>query len=272
MTEHELKELEKALNQYIEYVEHEFHARVSAWSIKYEEREMYEVITGLLSRQTALVVEMAKAPTVWNGHIGPIILRVMVDGYITLSWIFEDPLVRSRQFITYGLGQAKLNMEHRKRQIIDEGGDPDKDKVIQLNKMWIDSQQFDFLTEVNVGNWSGKTPRQMAEEAGCLGLYNYAYNPFSACVHNMWHHIEPFNLAYCGNDLHGYHRMPRIKKKVWDFDFFYRAAKYAQKTFLLFDAKKGIKIEAKPAFDFLCHWLAEENNKPTSEKSEQTEE
>jgi hypothetical protein len=42
--------------------------------------------------------------------MAPIILRAMVDLYITLSWIFKDPLERSKKYIAYGLGQEKLEI------------------------------------------------------------------------------------------------------------------------------------------------------------------
>ena len=35
--------------------------------------------------------------------------------------------------------------------------------VIEVQKAWIDSQRWKFLVEVNVGAWSGKTTREMAE-------------------------------------------------------------------------------------------------------------
>ena len=50
----------------------------------------------------------------------------MVDAYITLAWIFDDPLERSRKFLLYGLGQAKLSNEHRKAQLQADGIDPTK--------------------------------------------------------------------------------------------------------------------------------------------------
>ena len=39
-------------------------------------------------------------------------------------------------------------------------------------------------------------------------FYDFVYTPFSAAVHNMWHHVARYNLTYCDNPLHRYHRIP----------------------------------------------------------------
>ncbi len=259
MTQEALKELEDLVGGYCKLVEAELSERITAWHPKFDEREMYQVIGGLLARQVTLVVELANAPSAWNGHIAPLVLRSMVDGHITLSWIFQEPLERSRKFILYGLGQEKLNLEHRRKQLEKQGVNPDEDQGVKIKEMWINSQQFTFLTEVNVGSWSGKTPRDMADEAGCIDLYNFAYCPFSSATHNMWPHIDAYNLESCTNPLHGGHKIAGIRKAPWDVDYLYRAAKYARKSFNLFDQKTGIKASSPSAFDFLCEWLKEKS-------------
>lgn len=265
MTQEALKELEELVGRYGELIEAELSERITAWHPKFEEREMYQAIGGLLARQVTLAVELANSPPAWNGHFAPLVLRSMVDGYITLSWIFQDPLERSRKFILYGLGQEKLNLEHRRNQLKKQGVDPDEDEGVKIKEMWINSQQFTFLTEVNVGSWSGKTPREMAEEAGCIDLYNFAYNPFSSATHNMWPHIDAYNLEPCTNPLHGGHKIAGIRKAPWDVDYLYRAAKYARKSFHLFDQKTGIKPSSPSAFDFLCEWLKGKSKGESSE-------
>ena len=147
------------------------------------------MVGALLARQVTLARQMAVSPQIWNDHIAPIILRAMADVYISLVWILKDPVDRSRKFVLYGLGQAKLELEHHKVQIGDRKLTPEEKMWIEASEAWINSQRFTFLTEVNVGSWSGIPTRQMAEEADCIDFYNYVYNPFSACTNSMWHHV-----------------------------------------------------------------------------------
>ena len=111
--------------------------------------EMNEAIGALLARMVTLATEIATSPQTWNEHIAPVLLRSMVDAYITLAWIFNDPLDRSRKFILYGLGQAKLGMEHRKVQLEADGIDPNNDLIIKATESWINSQRYTFLTEID---------------------------------------------------------------------------------------------------------------------------
>lgn len=80
-----------------------------------------------------------------------------------------------------------------------------------------------------MGAWAGLDTRKMAEEAGCIDLYNYAYSPFSSATHNMWRHISTYNLEPCPSPLHRYHMIPIDRLISPDIDFVYRAAKYVEK-------------------------------------------
>ena len=219
--------------------------------------ETHEVVGALLARQVTLSRQMAESPLVWNNHIAPLILRAMADVYISLAWVLNDPLERSRNFILYGLGQAKLQIEHRKAQIGDREPTSEEKILIEASEAWINSQRFEFLTEVNVGSWSGIPTRQMAEEADCLDFYNYVYNPFSSCTHSTWHHIARCNLRRCENPLHQYHQMPEDLEFPIDPDYLYLSAKYLEKTFSTFDKKFEITVNEPSAFDHLNEGLDE---------------
>ena len=95
----------------------------------------------------------------------------------------------------------------------------------------------------------------MAEEANCLDLYNYAYIPFSAATHNMWHHIGRYNLRLCQNPLHGLHYVPYDAELPNHIDYFRLAAKYVYKAFLLFDEKTGNRIDPPSAYEILLNGL-----------------
>ena len=50
-------------------------------------KHISQTIGALMSRQATLSIEMASAPTTWNGHVAPLFLRCMVDAYITFARI-----------------------------------------------------------------------------------------------------------------------------------------------------------------------------------------
>ena len=248
-------QIEKLIRDFIVQARIELKERWKKWALDLSQSELHEVVGALLARQVTLARQMAECPPIWNGHIAPLILRAMADVYISLAWVLEEPLDRSRKYILYGLGQAKLQLEHRKTQIDDREPTPEEKMLIEASEAWINSQRFTFLTEVNVGSWSGISTRQMAEEADCIDFYNYVYTPFSACTHSMWHHIGRYNLRQCGNPLHQYHQVPEDPELSIDPYNLYLSAKYLHKSFSAFDKKFSIQIDVQSAYEQLCEGL-----------------
>src|SRR6266852_3228365 len=158
-------------------VRQELRARCAAYKPDFRAPEVFNVVTALLAPQATLAIELASAPQLWNGHSAPLFLRAMTDVHITLAWVLLDPKMRARQYIDHGLGQAVLELEHRKKRLesADENSKENLQQIIRASQVWIDTQRWNFLIEINVGAWSGKTTREMAEEAGILDFYNYVY-------------------------------------------------------------------------------------------------
>lgn len=245
------EKLESAVSNYACSVRLELADRWQRWAIDLTTPELYEVVGGLIARQVTLATQLASSPGIWNEHVAPIVLRCMTEVYITLAWILKDPLERSRKFVLYGLGQQKLILEHKKAALIEEGIDPNEDPDVKITRAWLNEQRFDFLTNVNVGSWSGVKVREMAEAADCLDLHRYDYTQFSAATHSMWHHISRMNLHTCNNPLHRYHRIPVDQDLMIDPDYLYRAAKYVAKTFHLFDTTFKIASDKPSAIEIL---------------------
>jgi len=97
----------------------------------------------------------------------------------------------------------------------------------------------------------------MVSEAGCEGLYNFAYTPFSGSAHNMWQHVSLYNLKPCLNPLHKYHKVPNIADAPIDPDFVYRSAKYIDRSYELFDSTFKIDVKTPLPHD----WFVDEYNK-----------
>ena len=205
-------QVRKALAKYEHAVRLDVQARWDSWELDLSKNEFHEVIAALLARQASMAVYFARSPESWTPIVGPILMRTMTDTYITLAWILKDPMDRSRKFIHYGLGQEKLQVEHMRAAEKAAGRDPDEHEGIRFSEMWVDSQQYRFLTEVNVGSWSEKTTRQMASEADCLDLHRHAYVPESSVAHSMWNSVGRVNLRMCANPLHRYHKVPLVPR------------------------------------------------------------
>jgi hypothetical protein len=255
MSEEVWSALEDIISNYVERLRKELETRWEHWGIDLSQREVHEVVGGLLARQASLAIELARAPSTWNAHLAPLVLRAMADVRINLAWIMDDPKDRARKFILYGLGQEKLQLEHRKQSISDGAVDARDAALIEASESWINSQRFTFLTEVNIGSWSGIDTRRMAEEAGCLDFYRFVYSPFSAPTHSTWQHVERYNLTYCHNPLHRYHRVPAIPSLGIDPHYMYLAARYVEETFALFDEKTGVRAGTDSALDRLLQQL-----------------
>ncbi|MCU7797532.1 MAG: hypothetical protein KZQ75_10410 [Candidatus Thiodiazotropha sp. (ex Myrtea spinifera)] len=223
------------------------------------DKHISETIGALMSRQATLSIEMANAPTTWNGHVAPLFLRCMVDAYITFAWILESSNERSLKYIEYGLGQEKLFIEFLEDALAEDPDTYDAEllnEMIEVRKNWLNSQLADWATEVNVGSWSGMSAREMAQEIGRESIYKHAYVPFSGAAHNMWQHIGIYNTEPCSNPLHKWHVVPKILTSPIHPDFMYRSAKYISITYELFDEKMGIECEVQlPVAFFLEHEL-----------------
>ena len=248
----------KLLNDFVvkypDIVRAGFDGRWSLITPEIYNNHVHECIGGLLSRQATLTIEMAMAPSTWNGHVAPLFLRCMVDGYITLAWILDDPQERSEKYIKHGLGQEKLYIEYLEEALQKEPDSYDAENVremIKIRKSWLNAQLAEWAIEVNVGSWSGKSTREMAQEIGGESIYKHAYVPFSGPAHNMWQHVGVYNVEPCQNPLHKNHLVPKIRSVPLAPDFMYRSAKYVSQSYELFDEKMGIQCDVVLPEDFL---------------------
>ena len=240
----------QATHTFVEHIAAQVHTRWDRWAKGHEKRHIHEVVGGLLARQATLAAELALNPFTWSAHSAPLFLRSMVENCITIAWILKGPDERSRQFIEYGLGQENLMLEHAKADLREAGVDPDSDQAIEAWEQWLNGQRYTFLTEVNVGSW-GIDLRKMAEESGLIELHRNDYARWSSTTHNMWHHVVRFNLQYCTNPLHGYHRVPAIPQLTPDPELLQHAAEYMDIIIHSFDEATDTNIEDLSAVELL---------------------
>lgn len=215
--------------------------------------EFYEVIGALLSRQCTLSVKITSDPALWDYHSGPLFLRAMTDCYITVAWILKDPLTRARQFMSYGLGQEKLHIEHLKAEHEELEAGEEKERlqqVIDIRTAWANSHRYTFLQEVDIGSWSGITTRKMAEEADCLSLYTFSYTPWSNAAHGSWNHVGRFDSKRSEDSLHKQIRQPYYFVHQ-EFDVVVNAVKYLDKLFVLVVSHFNLEMVNIPPYEWL---------------------
>lgn len=249
-------ELLKIVDAFVRRARDEFECRLKKWPTDLKRNEVHEVIGALLARQVTLAVQLGSSLPNWNGHVAPLFLRAMADVYINIAWVLYDPDHRAKKFILYGLGQAKLELEHRRADLATRKAKSGEIEYIQVQEDWINRQRATFLTDVNVGSWSGISTRTMADEAGCIDFYNYVYTPFSSCTHSTWYHVARYNLSSCNNPLHRYHSIPAILDTPLDPHYLHLSARYLQKTFAKFDEVFGKLTRRRSALDVLTIGLA----------------
>lgn len=261
----EVIELWPLIESYCSNVDRELAARLDAWPPDFAQIHVHEVIGGMLAREATLAKDLARAPTLWTGHSAPILLRAMADVYINIAWLLLDPVERCRKFILFGLGQAKLELEHRRAQIGAREPTPQEVAFLEASERWIDSQRIGWLLNVDLGKWSSLSVRQMAEEADCIDFYNYVYTPFSACAHSMWHHVARYDLRDCGNPLHRHHRRPISEASDPDPHYLTLAAKYWSKTLGTFDQTYGLAIPGLSSYKMLIDSVVDGSTDPQPE-------
>ena len=240
----------RAIHNFVEHIATQVHARWDVWAHGHEKRHIHEVVGGLLARQATLASEFASNPSIWNGHSAPLFLRSMVENCITMAWILKAPEERAKLYMAYGLGQENLLLEQAKADLRERGSDPDKDPAIEDWEKWLKGQRYTFLTEVNVGGW-GPSLREMAEEVGMIDLHRQDYAQWSSATHNMWHHIIRFNIQYCTNPLHGYHRVPAIPHVASVPELLQRAGEYVDIGIRYFDKATGTCLDDLSAVEVL---------------------
>ena len=260
--------IEGFITAFTHFAHDDFRAREGAWELNLGKPQERQVILSLLARQATLAIEIVSNPGIWNSNTAPIMLRAMADVHITLVWLIQNPGERVTLYVQDGLGAIKLEIAHRKEELKkgDGKGADQKKPYLDHLENWLESQQLEFLTEVNLGSWSGKNTRVMAQEAGCIDFYNYVFQPFSSAVHSYWSHVGRLNVEYCQNPAHNFHLLPVIPSLEPDTHWCRMAGKYFSKTLSSVDEFIGKKDLPFRSYGVIHDALAE----PGSEGEDDT--
>jgi hypothetical protein len=226
----------------------------NAQSIDINNKELFEVVGGILARQTTLAIRFSMAVEFWNGEMAPLVLRCMIDNLINLAWMLKEPETRIPMFIGYGLGQEKLMIEHLKEQVKKMGQDSDNVPEIQDMERELSYSRFPMITDVDVGSWSKKSQREMAIECGLEDHYHLGFTPMSSVVHNQWNAIMNHHLIRSENPLHQGLLIPRIENN------FTCTFQWVQESTLYLDMAYNRAFESgcfknPDPWESACEWL-----------------
>lgn len=269
-------EAEKTVNRYLEMAYAQYDERIKLWSYSTCDPVPDNVQLGLMSRQYRLGIELARNPTFWSPHLAPLVLRAMAEVHIMLSWIVGDVQERAKMYVLDGLGKEKLILAHRADELKQSGQDVESDLLIRAGSAWIESQRYESMVDVNLGNWTGMDLRKVAKEAGCLDFYRYVYPVFSSATHSSWNHVSRFDMQVCNNPLHGMHYVPSRESVQLSADYLRLAAKYLDKTLVLIADQIDADLETESAYEWLCEACPDEfdaefdENGPASNASQES--
>jgi len=252
--------IEHLIHGYAHLANADFRLRQKSWAFDLNKINEQQTILSILARQTTLAIEIVSNPGTWNSNISPILLRAMADVHITLVWILEDPETRVQMYVKDGLGSIKLEIAHRRKEFdsLDANSKLQHEKYTESLENWLEAQQLTFLTDVNLGSWSGKNTRVMAKEANCSDFYNFVFQPFSAAVHSHWSHVGRINVEYCQNPAHNFHLLPVVPSFYPDPHWAHLAGKYLGKSLDAFDLFLGRDDLAIHSYPMLCEAFTDE--------------
>ncbi len=240
------------------YIEHCETYLANIWgNLQYDlnNSHRYDVVGGLLHRQLILAVSMAESNILLTPHLAPLILRPMVELIITLKWIILDLDNRTQQFIEYGLGRHQLVKEKM------YPSNPNY-KINEYLDQWLNSQRREEFINLNLGSWSGTDIRKMSEDVDLKDLYDGAFDPFSAAVHNQWHHVGKYDVMRCKQALHKFHFIPGSLAETWISDEHYLllSAKYLDLAFEAVRSTFQLDLKDKSCLKYLSQILDSTKN------------
>lgn len=205
-----VSEDELPIEEFLQAVADEVQDRWKSLNTSPEMVRPHEVVGAMLARGGSLACQLALNPSFRTVTVGRMMVRAIVENRINMSWVLVDLEPRTEMFRDYGLGQAKLSLEVLRAEGVGTEIQGYMETLAKDERDWLNSQKYEQFVDVNVGNWSGKTVRAMAQEVGLSDLYRTVYQPMSSSPHSTWHIVGQDNLEICPDPLHGAHHNPLV--------------------------------------------------------------
>jgi hypothetical protein len=171
-----------------------------------------EVRLGLASRAVRLIHELIDDPNQWSSTGAAHLVRAIVDTRIVAAWLLKknDPILFA-QFKEYGMGKTKLYKLHLE-DYIDAHDATHLDELREQLEGEVNAELLEEFQNISLAaTFSGKSIREMAEEADVKPVYTLTYQPLSSEAHGDWGSLNRHDLRFCTNPLHGFHRVGRFE-------------------------------------------------------------
>jgi hypothetical protein len=202
---------------------------------------------------------MAEDPNLWSRDTSGIFLRCLADTAITFGYLAKRGTAQDFQrFREYGEGQEKLLLLHLEESYPDEASLEGRAAAAIGQDLGVLAP---MLLQIELGSWSGKDTRTLAIEAGLERLYRLVFTPGSGDVHGTWASLAKSNLAYCGQALHRFHRLPSFSEPP-----FYLHVMVAAQDLLDSCIATGVEHKGFPVPDRRFSRALHERISPTTKK------
>lgn len=237
------EKLFESINEYFNDIQKEVIDRWNMWEISMENKQLFEVIGGLLARQVAITTYFLQSSTNWNSDFAPIILRVLSENYLTTSFILHsDSLEKAKKYVDYGLGREKLHLEKLKQDAKSQGKFEEMESVFKDSEEYWSQFKYTHFQDINLALWTNKNMREICEELDEKDFYNLV-DPMNDAVHGTFNHLIKYNLKQSDNPLHQSVLVPAIEMPKPNIEFAERAAILLDKTFEKVDVFFPLKAE-----------------------------
>ncbi|MCH8171845.1 MAG: hypothetical protein IIA70_00840 [Proteobacteria bacterium] len=143
-----------------------------------------------------------------NSSLGRLSLRCILEAYLTLKFLCrEDKETIWAQYRNHGNSAAKLAFLKNLREAeLPESIDLNELENYANEDLWMEFQN------IELGVWSNKNLREMAQLTGEKTLYDKFYDILSGYSHSNWFSIRDTIFTTCLNPLHRFHRVPFLPK------------------------------------------------------------
>lgn len=144
--------------------------------------------------------------------IGRIVLRSLVENYITLAYLVKmDKPELWQKYRDHGAGQAKLvSLKAKNYDSI-----PSFISLDDINGISTEDKREEFV-DIDLGHWAGSNLRQMSIESETKEIYDKYYDWTSGYLHGNWGAVRDSVFLTDFNPLHRLMRVLLAKKNFND--------------------------------------------------------
>lgn len=172
-----------------------------------------EILLGLFSRISRLLLQILNDSNLWSLDAGGIFLRCMVETTITFAYLAQNGTPEDFDaFRTYGEGREKLLMLHFQDNYPEQKTRDGKTGAELAEGIGGGGFWPEFV-DIDLGWWTKKSARELAISVGLEKFYRLIYDPTSADVHGTWTSLKSSNLVRCCQPLHRFHWLPSLGQR-----------------------------------------------------------